>query len=128
MMFSDQAAVAMLNGPDTVRDSVLVSVTFEEPGIDALPIVTMIFAAGHGRTPRTIKLIFRDVAEFGFLYEAGKPRDVAMFKCLQTPDGDFYVSLDPYDESDRSPSEEDGDFVRAKNLEASIGVPMKPLA
>jgi hypothetical protein len=123
VVFKDEQAVAMLNGPDTVRDDLLVSLVFEHPNGDLPPNVTMVFESGHGRRTRTATLIFREVVEFAFLYELQRSQVVEMFKCLQTDQGDFYVSLDPYDEREQFVSENDGSFVRSRHIEVTITLP-----
>ncbi len=119
MIIKDGQAVAILNGPDTVRDNLLVDVLFEHPSYDVPPNVTMVFKGGEEIDARTVTLVFREVTEFSFLYD-GQSQVVEMFKCLQTDQGDFFVSLDPYDEREQFVSEKDGDFVRAKHIEMTI--------
>jgi hypothetical protein len=123
MIISDEAAIALLNGPETVRDDLLVRVEFIEPSSDDSAVVTMEFISGAGRARRGVTLVFRGVSEFGFYYEKDRPRDIAMFKCLKTDDGDYYVSLDPYDEHETGPNQQDGDVVRAKHIDLQIDVP-----
>lgn len=123
MIISDEAAIVLLNGPETVRDDLLVRVEFTEPSSDDAAVVTMEFISGAGRTRRDVTLVFRGVSEFGFYYEKYRSRDIAMFKCLKTDDGDFYVSLDPYDEHETRPNHQDGDVVRARHIDLQIDVP-----
>jgi hypothetical protein len=123
MIISDEAAIALLNGPETVRDDLLVRVEFTEPSSDDSAVVTMEFISGAGRARRGVTLVFRGVSKFGFYYEKGRPREIAMFKCLKTRDGDYYVSLDPYDEHETGPNKKDGDVVRAKHIDLKIDVP-----
>ena len=125
MTVNDEQAVTMLNGHDTVRDYLLVSLAFEHPSHDAPPDVMMVFKGSEEIDARTVKLVFREVSGFGFLYESLSSRVVEMFKCIQTVEGDFYVSLDPYDEREQFASERDGDFVRAKHIEVTLLPAMK---
>ena len=46
MTISDDAAIALLNGPETVRDDLLVRVEFIEPSSDDSAVVTMEFISG----------------------------------------------------------------------------------
>ena len=109
MELAGEDAVKFLNGPDTIRDGTLVAV-----------------AVWHASTNPTIELTFlkedsgvvilelRDVQEYDFAWSIERPHIIAMMKCLMTDAGEFYLSLDPYDEHERFVSENDNDCFRSK--------------
>lgn len=104
--------VKYLCGPDTVRDGTLVS--FFVKGVAREPVVELIFDVPHKAGNRTVKLELRDVQEFDYGYTKENPPDVIAFvKCLMTDTGNFYLSLDPYDENDAFISDRDNDYFRS---------------
>jgi hypothetical protein len=66
-------------------------------------------------------LELRDVQEFDYRYDA---RDsgfgIEFMKCLMTGDGEFYLSLDPYDERETVISKKDNDFFRSRFVTLTI--------
>jgi hypothetical protein len=69
-----------------------------------------------GSYPSKLLLELRKVREFYFYYE--QPLiffDVERYKLFQTEDGEFYLSIDPFDE-DRAISKEDNGVIRAEAI------------
>ncbi len=104
--------VSYLNGPDTVRDGSLVSLSVER--IATEPVIELTFEVRRRSVTSVVKVELRDIQEFDFSYAKDNPPVVIEFmKCLMTDGGDFYLSLDPYNEHEVSISEKDNDFFRA---------------
>jgi hypothetical protein len=105
--------VEYLNGYDTVRDGKLISLSFRD--IVSEPVIDLIFEVTRGGATRTVKLELRDIQEFdyGFAKE-NAPEEIALLKCLMTDTGEFYLSLDPYDEREAFISDKDNDYFRSR--------------
>jgi hypothetical protein len=64
---------------------------------------------------KKITFIFQQVTEYGFYWEKSHLFGIIeSYKLLQTKD-EYYLSLDP-EESTTSESEQDQDFIRAKQI------------
>jgi hypothetical protein len=104
--------VKYLNGHNTVRDGTLVSLFVRD--IVTEPVVELVFEVPSKESIRTVKLELRDVQEFDYGYTKENPPNVIEFvKCLMTETGDFYLSLDPYDERESFISDKDNDYFRS---------------
>ena len=119
MNLDGSEVVHFLNGPETVRDGTLVSISIQD--IDETPIIELVFKRRFDPCPR-VKLELGGVKEFDYRYTAdNRPFGIEFVKCLMTEDGDFYISLDPYDEHEAFISEKDNDFFRSKFVRLVIG-------
>jgi hypothetical protein len=108
-------AVKYLRGPDTVRDGALVNFSIQK--INEQPFIELVFEKPVDHGLGIVKLELRDVQEFSYAYTIENPPDVIEFvKCLMTDEGEFYLSLDPYDEREDFVSEKDNDFFRSKSV------------
>ncbi len=111
--------VKYLNGRDTVRDGTLVG--FSVRDLNLASVIDLIF---ERRAGRTVKLELRDVQEFDYTYARGNhPDQIEMLKCIMTDTGDFYMSLDPYDEREAFVSEKDNDYFRSKFVRLTMQDP-----
>lgn len=112
MELDGSAAVEYLNGHNTVRDGALVSLSVRH--IVTAPVIELIFEIPHKAGLRIVKLELQDIKEFDYFYTKENPPGVIqLVKCLMTDAGDFYLSLDPYDERETFVSEKDSDFFRS---------------
>ncbi|HTP76621.1 MAG TPA: hypothetical protein VMJ73_06535 [Rhizomicrobium sp.] len=115
--------VKYLNGHDTVRDGSLVSLSIRPVSSD--PIIELLFEVPHNAGVRIVKLELRDIQEFNYGFATRYSHDVIEFlKCIMTDAGDFYLSLDPYDERAANVSESDNDFFRSKFVKLTTLDPM----
>ena len=104
--------VKYLNGPDTVRDGSLVSLSVAH--VATVPVIELVFEVPRKLGARVVKIELRDIREFDYWYsEDNPPVVIAFVKCLMIDAGDFYLSLDPYDERENFVSSEDHEFFRA---------------
>jgi hypothetical protein len=104
-------AVEYLRGPDTVRDGSLVDLSIHQLATE--PVIELTFEVPHKVGTRIVKLELRAVREFEYGYE-GFPEVIEMMKCLMTDEGDFFISLDPYDEREDFISDKDNQFFRSR--------------
>ena len=119
MIFEGLDAVQYLNGHGSVRDGALVDLAIR--GISSSPTIELIFEVPTKAGPRVLKLELRDVLEFSYSYLSENPPVVIEFvKCLATEAGDFYLSLDPYDEREAFISEKDNEFFRSRIAKLTV--------
>jgi hypothetical protein len=112
------AVVKFLNGPDTVRDGSLVSLSVE--GLTTEPVIELVFEVRRKSATHIVKIELGDVQEFDYGYSKdNSPVVVEMLKSLMTTEGEFYLSLDPYDEREDFVSEEDNEFFRSGRVKLS---------
>jgi hypothetical protein len=104
--------VKFLNGPETVRDGSLVSLSVER--LAAEPVIELTFEVRRQSAAHVVRIELRDVREFEYGYSKdNSPLVVEFLKCLMTAEGEFYLSLDPYDEREDFVSADDNDFFRS---------------
>jgi hypothetical protein len=111
--------VKYLSGYNTVRDGILVSLSFHNLGTG--PVVELTFETSRRSGTRTVKLVLEDIEEFDYSYAAQNPPDVIEFvKCLMTEQGEFYLSLDPFDERETFISKKDNEFFRSRSVKLIV--------
>jgi hypothetical protein len=107
--------VKYLSGHDTVRDGALVSMSVRD--LNAKPVVELVFEKPHNGDTRIVKLELHEIQDFSYDYAfENPPGPIEFFKCVMTEDGEFYLSLDPYDERDAFISDRDNEFFRSKRV------------
>lgn len=122
LLVQGEAVVQVLQGNDSLLDSRLLSLTIAESSTGSAT-VHMHFQCRPSSQFCEVELTFEEAQEFGFYYTHGYSLAyVTAIKLSRSPEGLFYISLDPTDESE-CPSEEDQDFVLAKQLVARCHQP-----
>jgi hypothetical protein len=125
-MIFDTAAIELLSGENTLRDSLLIEVVVREATGRAN--VELRFAARAGSVFSQVTLRLTEVVEFDFHYDKDYTSfDVWDLKFLQLKDGTYYIALDP-DPATLPPacvteidaSDADNFFVRAHHVEAVV--------
>ncbi|MGH7022934.1 MAG: hypothetical protein ACREEB_04985 [Caulobacteraceae bacterium] len=114
MQIEGPEVVKYLSGRNTVRDGRLVSFAVQD--MVTKPVVKLVFEVSKQGSIRTVKLELRDVLEFSYSYTSIDAPFIECLKCLWTDEGDFYLSLDPYDERERFISDQDNDCFRSKSV------------
>ena len=79
--------VKYLNGPHTVRDGSLVSLSFERASTE--PVIELTFEVSRKCCMHVVKIELRDVQEFDYVYTKEDPIVVEFVKSLMTDVGDF---------------------------------------
>jgi hypothetical protein len=110
MELAGEDAVKFLNGPDTIRDGMLVALAVWHANTD--PVIELTFMKEN--SGRVVILELWGVQEFDFAWSKEHFHVIEMVKCLLTDAGEFYLSLDPYDEREQFVSENDNDCFRSK--------------
>jgi hypothetical protein len=103
---------------NSLRDGVLVSLSIKRPGYDKDETIELVCEKELNGRVSVVTVTFAGIKEYRFRGGGGSPW-VAFVKCLWTPEGDLYISLDPYDERE-PPTESDGDVIRATTVRMTI--------
>jgi hypothetical protein len=111
--------VKYLNGPDSVRDGSLVSLSVECAATE--PVIELSFEISRKSGVHIVKIELRDVQEFDYVYTKEDPIVVEFVKSLMTDAGHFYLSLDPYDEREDFVSRKDHQFFRSGRVKLTTG-------
>jgi len=78
--------------------------------------VQLDFEPRKGSYKEKLRLEFHDIKEFAFYYDDTSAfYYLERYKLFPTADGDYYLSMDPYDE-EKDLSEEDQGVIRAKQI------------
>jgi hypothetical protein len=119
MILSASDAVNYLSGYGSVRDGVLSLLSVRD--VASEPVVELVFEVSHEGSTRIVKLELRDVKEFDYSFTSEDRSPVIEFvKCLITQDGDFYLSLDPYDEREAFVSSNDNEIFRSGRVKLIV--------
>src|SRR6266581_6794154 len=109
----DSELLNMLSGSNTLLDTALKRVgLFEE---DYILMMELEFEMRPSSDYRRVVLKFVGVTEYYFYDENEHLRDVESLKFFRMANGLYYISLDPYDETE-APSDKDQYLVVAKSV------------
>jgi hypothetical protein len=118
--FQDQEAVRFLSGPNSVRDGNLVGLSIRTGDNEWESIVTLTFNVPRGTEGNLYALELSEAVEFEYDFTSENTlQQIAMVKCLWV-DGHFYLSLDPWKESDAFISKRDNDCFRSKSAKLTV--------
>ena len=121
MKLSDADAVAFLSGVNTVRDGRLVGLTLARGENEWDVVLHLSFEVPRGAYGDRYDLALW--GDLSFHYEFSSETmfsQIAFMKCLWTGEAAFYLSLDPWKESERFPSEKDGSCFRSKSASLTV--------
>jgi hypothetical protein len=119
MRLSDREAVAFLRGVNSVRDGRLIALSIQE--IDWLPAIDLVFDVPRGEQGNRYTLSLTGVEHFDYQFSSDNtPHEIAFVKCLWTEDERFYLSLDPWKESEAFVSEQDNDCFKARSVTLTV--------
>jgi len=116
----DQEAVAFLRGRNTVRDGRLVALSVhDDEGFE--PTVRLEFHVPRGTEGSRYTLELRGALEFDYGFSSDYAfSQIAMVKVLWADESKFYISLDPWKESEDFISEQDNDCFRANSVKLTV--------
>lgn len=122
MKLSDADVVDFLSGMNTIRDGRLVGLTLARGEKEWDVVLNLSFEVPRGAIGDKYDLTLS--GDLSFAYEFSNEQmlsEIAFVKCLWTDEATFYLSLDPWKESERFPSEKDGSCFRAKSASLTVG-------
>jgi hypothetical protein len=119
MLLENQKVVKFLNGVNSVRDGNLVSLSIRE--VEWQSVVNLIFHVPRGTEGNVYDLELREIVAYDYNFTSEHtPHQIEMVKCLWTGEGHFYLSLDPWKESELFISEQDNDFFKSKSVKLLV--------
>lgn len=121
MKFSDADVVNFLSGANTVRDGRLVGLTLASGENEWDVVLILTFDVPRGPSGNHYELSLW--GDLNFEYEFSSEMmlsQIEFMKCLWTDHATFYLSLDPWKESERFPSEKDGSCFRSKSASLTV--------
>lgn len=116
MQLTDRDAVEFLSGENTVRDGYIVSLSIRE--VDWQSVVNLGFRTSN-EIVYHLELSGSVTFDYNFTSEH-TPQQIEMVKCLWTYDGYFYLSLDPWKESEAFVSEQDTDWFKSRSVTLTV--------
>jgi hypothetical protein len=120
MQLQDQEAVRFLNGVNSVRDGNLVGLSVRAGEHEWEPTVTLTFNVPRGTEGNLYALELSGAVEFEYDFSSENTlQQIAMVKCLWI-DGHFYLSLDPWIESEAFISKQDHDCFKSKAAKLTV--------
>jgi hypothetical protein len=123
MQLSDREAVDFLSGNDTVRDGYLIGLALAQGENEWDVVLHLTFMTRKSHDARyTLTLTGGVSFDYDFSNETVLSQ-IAFVKCLWTEDGAFYLSLDPWKESERFVCDQDADWFRSKSALLTVSRP-----
>lgn len=122
MKLSDADAVDFLSGVNSIRDGRLVGLTLAKGENEWDVVLNLAFEVPRGAIGDRYDLTLW--GDLSFAYEFSSEEmlsEIPFMKCLWTDEATFYLSLDPWKESERFPSEKDGSCFRSKFASLTVG-------
>jgi len=109
------ALIKELKGNNALLDAKMIGMNFSTDPSDHFA-VQLDFEPRQGSYKEKLRLEFRDIKEFAFYYDDTTAfYYLECYKLFPTADGDYYLSMEPYDEEEKL-SEEDQGIIRAKEI------------
>jgi hypothetical protein len=110
-----------LSGRNSLRDGYLERLHIE--AVAGQPVITLRFRMRPDKDVEWVEIVLSDVKEVSFSHTSAYTfGELPFVTCFWTIDGEFYLSLDPYEEG-ISPSEADNDVFRAGNVQLTTPKP-----
>lgn len=114
-IYKDKDLVDFLQSNNSLHDAKLLKINIYTSVYDVLNI-ELDFKMRESSNLKKLRLKFTGVSSYSFYYDDNYIfYNVEIFKFISLKDG-VYLSLDPVDEGDM-PSDDDQDFIFAKNVE-----------
>jgi hypothetical protein len=123
MQLQDQDVVRFLHG-NSVRDGYLLGLSIREGKVEKWEhVVTLTFNVPRGTEGEgnhyTLEL--SGIVKYDYNFNSDyTPQQIPMVKCLWTDDGLFYLSLDPWKESEAFVSDQDNDCFLSKSAKLTV--------
>jgi hypothetical protein len=121
MQLSGKDVADFLSGANTVRDGRLIGLSLSQGDNEWDATLQLTFNVPTGTQGDMYDLtLWGDLSfDYGFSSESTL-QEIAFVKCLWLDDGTFYLSLDPWKESERFASEQDDDCFRSKSVTLEV--------
>jgi len=114
MRLKDAEVVEFLRGANSVRDGRLTDLSLREA--DWKYAVSLTFEVPLGTEGKVYRLDLGDAYQFDYQFSTDSTaQEIAFVKCLWTQGG-FYLSLDPWKESERFVSDQDNNWFKSRSV------------
>ena len=121
MQLEGQDVVHFLRGVNSVRDGKLVGQSVLAGDAEWDPIIQLSFSVPHGAHGDLYVLTLNGAAKFDYNFTSEHSlEEIAFVKCLVTPDGHFYISLDHWKEDEDFISEQDNDCFKSNSVKLTV--------
>ena len=121
MQLEDQDVVRFLRGVNSVRDGNIVGLSVHKGDVEWNPVVHLVFHVPAGTEGDVYRLELSGSVEFDYNFTSEYSlQQIAFVKCLWTADERFYLSLDPWKESEDFISEQDSDCFKSKSVKLTV--------
>jgi hypothetical protein len=115
MQLEDDAAIKFLQGSNSVRDGYLVALSVETPESSTVLVLKFHVPRSSCGSDYTLRLTCDLSFDYGFCSEHSLSQ-IEMVKCLETDDGYFYLSLDPWKKDENFISSQDNDWFKSRSV------------
>ena len=121
MHLKGRDVVDFLNGANGVRDGRLIGLTLSQGEKEWDVALCLTFDVPCGAHGSNYELALWDNLFFDYAFSSEYTlQQIAFAKCLWTDDGFFYLSLDPWKESERFPSDRDNGCFRSSSVMLTV--------
>jgi hypothetical protein len=119
LRFEDEAVVEVLTGLNTIRDGYLERISARE--YDYRLVVELGFYVPDRSLGNYYDLRLSDVQDIDYCFTRDRAASqIGSLKCIWTAQEEFYLSLDPWLESEMFASAQDADCFRAKHVQLAV--------
>ncbi len=117
MQLQDREVVDFLNSGNSVRDGRLIGLALDQGEEEWEVVVHITFEVPRGVRGDIYRLSLSGNPIFSYDFTSDSALDqIAFVKCLWTDEGCFYLSLDPWKESERSVSDQDCECFKSDRV------------
>ena len=121
IQLEDQDVVEFLTGLNTVRDGALVGLSVLPGELEWDPEIQLTFSVPEGTHGDHYVLTLSGAVKFEYTFSSRHILDqIAFMKCLWTEDDRFYLSLEPWKESEPVVSDQDEAFFLANSVKLAV--------
>ena len=121
MQLENQDVVSFLSGGNSVRDGNIIGLSILPGETEWDYIIQLVFNVPNGSEGNlyNLRLSGRVLFDYNFTSEYS-PRQIPFAKCLWTEHERFYLSIDPWKESERFKSEQDNDWFESQSVTITV--------
>jgi hypothetical protein len=121
MQLNGKDVVEFLIGINSVRDGRLIGLSLSQGQNEWEEVLHLTFDVPNGTEGNRYDLTLWDELIFDYAFSSDSTlAEIAFVKCLWTEEGAFYLSLDPWKESEHFASEQDCDCFRSKSASLRV--------
>lgn len=121
MWLSGKDLADFLSGANSVRDGRLIELSLSQGENDWETVLRLTFDVPHSTQGAKYDLTLWDDLSFDYDFSSESTlQEIAFVKCLWINEETFYLSLDPWKESERFASDQDNDCFRSRSVTLKV--------